>query len=440
MKKIAFLLLAVFLLGANCFAQNESKFKTAKDNIEKSNIVIQNPKKNTNPSIWMDRGKLFQDVYNINVGLVHFEMATVEAIILFKNPKQILSLVENDVKKETYEYSQIKLNFVNGMLKTWEETASVVENPLAEAVKAYQQAASLDVKGKNTKKIFEAYNVISRDLDNKFFNEYSLLKFKDAYQTALQRAEVSNLLGFNDTLYYYYAGYSAYAQSVIDSSMWQKAIDCFEKAMAIGYKESGENGGQIYDLLYNAYTKIGDFDKALYYVKTGFEKFPNNVNLLYDLINYYMTRNENNKTLEYLEQAVARNPNDPVLLFAQGKMLDELGERDKSIAAYKAAIALDSGYFEPNYNMAVSYHNYAVILIDDANAAKTDAEFVRLKNLADDEFEKAVPFMEKAHELRPNDINSMETLKTLYYRLRSRYPDFENKYNEIVQMLEKLKQ
>ena len=34
------------------------------------------------------------------------------------------------------------------------------------------------------------------------------------------------------------------------------------------------------------------------------------------------------------------------------------------------------------------------------------------------EFKKAIPYMEKAHEINPTDKFTLESLKTLYYRLK----------------------
>jgi len=436
MKKIVFLVAAVFFLGVNCFAQNESKFKTAKENIDKNDLVIQNPKKNINPSTWMDRGKLFYDAYNINIAPLSFGMPALNAELFFKKPKQIVPSEEDGVTMEVYEYSQIKLYFANGGLRSWEEIKTVVDNPLGEAVKAYQKAASLDEKGKNTKKINEAYVSINRDLENKFFNEYALAKYADAHKTALQRIEVSKLLNVTDTIYYFYAGFAAYMLSDSDSTQWQTAIDYFEKALALGYKETGESGGQIYDLLYNACISNGNDELALEYAKTGFEKYPNYERLMYDLINYYLKRGENHKTLEYLDQAVARDPENSNLLFAQGRVLDELGEKEKSLAAYDAAIAVSPTFFDPIFNKAVVYYNFAVKLMEECNDEKTQAGFDKCKDLADEEFSKAIPLLERALELRPDEVNTLETLKTLYFRLRVKFPEYEAKYNEINQRLE----
>ena len=112
MKQIVFFMAAVFFLGANCFAQNESKFKSLKDNITKSDAAAQDSKKGINPKTWMDRGKLFQDAYSVNLGFLRFGMPTTEAKLYFKEPKQILQSEVGGIVKETYEYSQVHMKYL----------------------------------------------------------------------------------------------------------------------------------------------------------------------------------------------------------------------------------------------------------------------------------------------------------------------------------------
>ena len=438
MKQIIFLTAAVFFSGMNCFGQNESKFKSVKDNIAKNDAATQHPKKGIDPKTWMDRGKLFQEAYGVNVNFLRFGMGTLEAIMYFKEPKQKLSSEEGGVTKETWEYSQINLNFENDMLKSWEEIQTVVDTPLSEAVNAYKQATSLDEKGKNAKKINEAYKFINIDLESKFFNEINLLKYKESYSTALLRIDVSKLLGFSDTTYYFYAGYAAMAQSEIDSSMWQSAVDNFEKAVSLKYREIGEFQGQIYGFLCTSYIKTGNSEKALKIAQSGFEKYPGNEQLLYALINFYLN-SDPQQCLEYLDQAVARDPRNAKLLFAKGKVLEELGEKEKSMAAYLESIAADPDLFDPYYNIAVGYHNSAVKILDEINenTKLSVAEYEAGKNEADEVFFKAVPFMEKAHVINPESVETMEVLRTLYYRLKAKHPEMEAKYEKILQKLGK---
>jgi tetratricopeptide (TPR) repeat protein len=423
-------MIAIFFFGVSCFAQNDPKFKSFKENIAKSDVAIENPKKGIDPKTWMDRGKLFRDAYGVNVDFLRFGMSTLEAKVVFKEPRK----VTEDGEIETYEYAQIKLHFEPGGLKSWETTKTVTDkDELTEAVDAYKKATSLDAKGKNTKKINEAYAVIVGDLENKFFNEIALSKFKKAHETALHRIEVHQLMGVTDTAYYFYAGYAAMAQSEIDGLMWKKAIDNYEKAIALNFREPDK--GQMYHLLFLSYINSGDSLKALNAAQRGFEKHPGEERLMYDLINYYLFRGEHQQALDYLAQAVAKDPQNAQLLFAQGRTLEELGEREKSLEAYKAAMAANPNFFDPYFNMAVVFYNNAIKIIEECNAdtKMPMKQYEECIDKAYEEFKRAIPLMEKAHEINPNDIPTMDTLSTLYYRLNARNPnpEYEAKYKDM---------
>ncbi|MDR0713987.1 MAG: tetratricopeptide repeat protein [Bacteroidales bacterium] len=430
-KKFILITTMSVFFGISGFAQNDGKAKPLKDDIAKSDIAIKDAKKGSNPATWMTRGKLFRDAYNFNIQYLRQNMPSTEIVLYLGKPKEIIT--EGDV--ETYVYSRIKVYFSKGVLTHWEETESIVDSPLTEAVNAYEKAKSLDEKGKLAKKIEEAYDGISRDLEAKAFNEYALKNYKEAYKDAQEKIKVSSLLGKIDTIFYYYAGYFAYTQSEADKSMWKESIDNFDKALSYDFKETGESAGLIYTMLYNSCTAVGDTLKGLSYAEKGFQQNPNDISLIYIMINYYMNRKENQKALDYIEKAKVNDPKNAVLYFAEGSLHDKLGNKEKAIAAYDAAIAIDPTDYGYHYNKGVVYYNSAVKLMEEADKTKTNEEFERLKNLADDEFYKAIPLMEKALELHVGDRDVMETLKSLYFRLRTKYPEMESKYNSIVEKL-----
>ena len=426
MKQITVFFVVFFFWGINIFAQNEAEFKALKDKVAKSNVAITDAKKGSNIKTWLDRGKLFHDAYNVNVAFLRYGLPASDAVIFFKEP---LNISNDEEGNEVYEYKYLKLTFENGFLKNWIETEKVAENALDEAIASFQKAREMDVKGKNEKKIIDAITMINRDYESMFFNEYYLSDFVGAYNTALKRIEISDYLNITDTTYYFFAGFSAFTQSEIDSSMWRQSVDYLEKAFALGYREIGEGKGQIYDLLSNSYKKIGEPEIALKYAQTGFEKYPGYTPLIYTLINHYIGNAENELALQYLQEAVSRDPTNQMLLFAQGKVLDELGEKEKSVASYDAAIAIDPNFYDAYFNKAVVFYNWAVKLNDLGIAAKTNAEYERYKNLSDDEFYLAIEPMEKAYSLKPDEMATMTTLKSLYLRLRIKYPELEEKFN-----------
>ena len=435
MRQIVFVLVFLFL-GQLVFSQNERSTRQIRNDIEKNNADTQHPSRSTNVNTWLTRGKLFHDAYNVNVGYLRFGMPTTEALLFFREPTQKIATEDG---LEVHVYSQIRLVFEGDMLRSWEVTDPVVANPLEEAISAYQKAKTLDTRGRNERRIADSFASINNDLETRFFNEFYQGKYPDAFKTALVRIEFNDYLGVVDTSYYFFAGFVAVAQSQDDNSMWQEAIEYLEKALDLGYEEFGDNKGQIYNLLHNAYMQIENPERALHYAQTGFEKYPEYTQLMYDLINYYLGRNENALALEYLEQAVARDPGNSILLFAKGKVLDELGETEGSIAAYNASIAIDPTNFDPHFNKAVAFFNAGVRLNELSIEARTNAEHERYKELSDIEFEKAIEPMLKAHQLRPDEEQAIETLSILYFRLRTKYPDFEAKYEEMKTKLEALR-
>ena len=47
------------------------------------------------------------------------------------------------------------------------------------------------------------------------------------------------------------------------------------------------------------------------------------------------------------------------------------------------------------------------------------------------ELDKAVPYLEKAHEIDPKEKSTMLTLKEIYFKLRGNHDDYMDKYKKI---------
>jgi hypothetical protein len=92
------------------------------------------------------------------------------------------------------------------------------------------------------------------------------------------------------------------------------------------------------------------------------------------------------------------------------------------------------------YNMGVLYFNEGVDLETNANKTKDEEEYKKLKNQAKEKFLKALPYMEQAHEAKPDDRSVMSTLKTLYYRLRTEDEKYLEKYKQINEKIKQMKE
>ena len=83
---------------------------------------------------------------------------------------------------------------------------------------------------------------------------------------------------------------------------------------------------------------------------------------------------------------------------AKGIALDKLGRQDDAIKEYELALKAKADYADAYYNIGVIYFNRGVKQFDVANAVPTNEQgkFEAEKKKSDDEFAKAVPYLEKA--------------------------------------------
>ena len=86
--------------------------------------------------------------------------------------------------------------------------------------------------------------------------------------------------------------------------------------------------------------------------------------------------------------------------------------------AYKESLKVDPEFFNSWFNIGALHFNNAVELYDVANTKEDLDEYNAAKKAADAELKKAIEPMEKAFELNPDERATLETLKTIYYRLQ----------------------
>ena len=88
----------------------------------------------------------------------------------------------------------------------------------------------------------------------------------------------------------------------------------------------------------------------------------------------------------------------------------------------------------------VIIYNAANTILGEAFDAKTQAEYDRLKNIAEEEFLKSIEPMEKAYELKPDEIATIETLRSLYFRFRMKSKEMEEKYEAMDKIFKEVQQ
>jgi len=168
---------------------------------------------------------------------------------------------------------------------------------------------------------------------------------------------------------------------------------------------------------------IGREEEALATLAEARGLYPREQSLIIEELNIYLTNEEFDKAKENLSLAAEQDPTNEILWFSLGSVLDNLGNADEAIEAYKKALAVKADYFDANYNLGALYFNQAVQGTNAANdmwkPRMTKAESAEQKRLEDEAkalFETAKPYLESAHAIDAEDLETMRSLKDIYAR------------------------
>lgn len=308
---------------------------------------------------------------------------------------------------------------------------------LLDAANYYFKAAELDEqgnakgkgKGRYQKDIKVALTFFMPELQNagiEAFNEEKYERAMELFADVINLNKLSLYESDNlpaDSVFIYYTGLAASR-----SDNWDKAEDYFLQAIDLNYAE-----GDAVLLLNEVYTQTKDSAKIEENLKRGFELYPEDDRILTTLINYYLQTSQNDEALEYLNTAIKSDPDNHSFYNARGVLNDMNKNYEDALSDYSKALELKEDYFEPLLNIGVIYYNRGAEEMNAANDIKDNRKYEAAKKEANETFRKSLPYMEEAHELKPEDRMVLETLKNLYYRfeMNDKYEEINEKINNL---------
>lgn len=380
---------------ANCRQSSLNYYKYEEYDKAKEYIdfCITCEKNKKDPRVWYYRGLIYQAIH-VNKKYKHLDEEAAEKafdafkkalLFNFKNPE--LQALDLENKPEDL------LKFIEAIRNTKTSYTDI--------------EISIDI-------LQNQYPVLANIFVNKGIESY---QNKKEYEKALKYFQnslfVSSLSGKVDTPVIYYAGLSAYK-----AKKFKEAKEFFQLAIKLNYGPTDEDKANLYYFTADTYKELADTQKYVETLKKGIEKFPlNNNTLVVELINYYLQTKQADKAKEYLELAIKNDPNNPVYYYALGTLYDANDKNfQKAEEMYLKSVSLNPNVFDYNYNLGALYFNKAVDLYALANEELDNEKYKKLKSEADEMIKKSIPYLEKAYELDPNNLPTLESLKTAYYR------------------------
>jgi tetratricopeptide (TPR) repeat protein len=215
-----------------------------------------------------------------------------------------------------------------------------------------------------------------------------------------------------------------------------RAVKFFDKCLEMGF----ESAGDTYANLAEAYKQMGDVEKSKELLSMGFTKYPDSQSILVALINTYLESNDDpNKVLEFIQLAQRNEPNNPSLYYAEGNVLKNLDKFEDAIRLYEKSIEIDPNFFFGYFQLGQAFYDKAVDIQTAASDELDDQKYMQMVEELDVMLEKAIAPFEKSFELVQDDeIRTVvvEYLKNIYFRLRTKSPEYEASYEKYNKMLE----
>ena len=290
-----------------------------------------------------------------------------------------------------------------------------------EAGRSFRKAKSMDHSRIDSKDLDRNLKLLNNMCLNEGVGSFNDKDFETAASLFEESVLLAEVFQITDTLALYNVGLSHERLKNYD-----KAIEAYRKCANLGYR-----GADMYSFISYCYTLAGDNEKSKAVILEGFERYPKNQTMITSVINSFLREGRIQEASDLLSEAIKNDPNNAVLHFSKGALMDALQDDPKEVqATYEKAIELDPTYFDPYYNLGAYYYNQGVEINNQASNEMDNAKYKELNAQATELFKKALVPLEKAHEINPEDTNTMQSLEQLYARL-----GMNDKYQEIKEKL-----
>ena len=439
MKKIIAMvaLMAAVVVPATAQKINVASFEAK---LEKSNADIADAKKSAKAATWINRGKICAD-----------------AIVAPTKDKIYSNLSVNDlnlkfgveptaINGDIYSFEWVDVHTKNGKVVGWVVKKEVLPGAFEKALEALAKAYEIDPSSG------EKIKTILNDLINHYSEigsvSIDIAAFTNSIEAYLKAVELqkSPAIGKVDPRYYLFTGQLAALLGSKDAKYFADGEKYLNEARALGYSDEQ---GNLYYYLFHCYYGQRDKDRAnLIKAKDtlleGIEKYPRNELIMDGLIQLYTSDDNVGNAADLvgrIDQLLTEKPDNADLWRARGQVFYKLKNYDECIKSFEEINQLKPNDYDTNFFLGY----FHVAKGDEANRAfnasldsiSSQDEYQAQLKKVNTIYLKALPWFERAMELKPESVDCAESLKSLCFRLRNEegIQDKYNKYNAIYKKL-----
>ena len=443
MKKIILMVAAAMALVVPATAQKVNDAAILAK-LNKSDVEAADAKKSAKASVWVNRAKVYTDALmeptkslstSLDATFLNYTMGT---------PSETST---DDKGRQLLIYPWVKVYVENNRVAAWDQTKVIKDGLFEVIVEAAAKAIELDEKTvAKVKPILDtAINYYSQlgEVSTYIPNfEVAIDAFVKA--ATLQQSKIYTQV---DPKYYFFAGQMAAFLGADNKQYFVDGEKYLDKARELNY--SDETGNLYYYLFHCYYGQREDNKENLVKAKNilleGIEKFPKNERILDGLMSLYTAEEgvgDPAELVEMIDKFLAENPDNADLWFGRGRVFYKLNNFDECIASFKKIDALKPNDYDTNFYIGYFYVEKAEhenrLFNQKLDSFTSQDEYMAERKKVRSVYMESIPYLEKAHELNPQNVDCTQILKEVCFLLREE-PGVMDKYNKYNAEYKKLK-
>ncbi|WP_157975925.1 tetratricopeptide repeat protein [Lewinella sp. IMCC34191] len=323
-----------------------------------------------------------------------------------------------------------------------ETVEPMVAGAASKAAEAYMKAYNLSEKRRGQKDALEGLENLQANISNEGIYAIQDQKYADSYKAFNTSVSVHDFLTEND-------GDSAMEgnDEKLNEERYYAALSAVlaedfaaAEPLFISLYESNYDDASIYDGLFKVYSGKDDMETAGKYLQEGREKYPDNTQLLFSEINYYLAEGRLDELTDKLQQAIDAEPENVSLYATLGQVYEQLYNKqretnpesateyfEKAKTNYEKGLEVAPEEASLIYSLGALYFNRAAKMTEQLVELSNDlskegqAKYEALEAEINSEFDQAFPYFQKAEQTDPSNRNTLIALKEIF----ARRDDFE---------------
>jgi len=281
--------------------------------------------------------------------------------------------------------------------------------------------SKIDKHAEGAKKLYDAYLLDKKDTINLYYAASTYVNAKD-YDSALKLYYDLKTLNYSGKATNYLASNKLTSQEDLFTTLAER-----DRVVKIGTHEKPRTEvvpskrGEIYKNIALILVQSGKTDEAKKAVADARIASPEDISLITTEANLYLETKDFVTYKKLITEVLEKNPNDADLIFNLGVISANAKNRVDAEKYYKRVMEINPKYINAYINLAALKLDDERIIIDEMNKlTSSDKDMKRyevLKNKRFDLFRSAIPFLEKAVEIEPSNIDVAKTLLNVYSAL-----------------------